>query len=150
MQNKYDVIIGGAAAGSSIAYFLKTLATACAVAMTEPDPTYELASTPRASGGARRQFSCPENIAMSNFSIPFIKGFADTMAVNGEPAHADWHEGGYLFIVPDHAAAMLHAPAAGRAIAELVVHERFETLDLARLGYAPVSSNSPYPEHGII
>ncbi len=108
MSKHHDVIIiGGAATGSSVAYFLKSLAPACAVAVIEPDPTYEFASTPRASGGARRQFSCPENIAMSNFSIPFIKGFADTMAVNGEPAHVDWHEGGYLFIVPEHAAGML-------------------------------------------
>ncbi len=45
---------------------------------------------------------------------------------------------------------MMHAPAAGRAIAELIVHGRFETLDLTRLGYARVSSNSPYPERGII
>ncbi len=108
MNNRYDVIIiGGAATGSSVAYFLKMLAPACSVAVIEPDPTYEFASTPRASGGARRQFSCPENIAMSNFSIPFIKDFATHMAVDGEPAHADWHQGGYLFIVPAHAAGML-------------------------------------------
>lgn len=44
---------------------------------------------------------------MSNFSIPFIKNFAEHMAVKGEPAHVDWHEGGYLFIVPKHAQGML-------------------------------------------
>ncbi len=45
---------------------------------------------------------------------------------------------------------MMHAPAAGRAIAELIVHGRYETLDLTRLGYARVSSHSPHPERGII
>ena len=118
MRNKYDVVvIGGAATGSSVAYFLKTLALGCEVAVVEPDPTYQFASTPRASGGARRQFSCPENIAMSNFSIPFIKRFPEDMAVNGEPAHVDWREGGYLFIVPPDAVDMLHANYAEQVAA---------------------------------
>ena len=92
-------IVGGAIVGSSVAYFIKRLAPAAKVLVIEPDPTYEFASTLRASGGARRQFSCPENIAMSNFSIPFIKGADRELAIDGEPAHVDWREGGYLFIV---------------------------------------------------
>jgi glycine/D-amino acid oxidase-like deaminating enzyme len=45
---------------------------------------------------------------------------------------------------------MMHAPAAGRAIAELVLHGTYRTIDLARLGYARVVANEPYPERGII
>jgi len=45
---------------------------------------------------------------------------------------------------------MMHAPAAGRAIAELVVHGRFESIDLARLGYTRIAAHAPYPERGII
>jgi FAD-dependent oxidoreductase domain-containing protein 1 len=45
---------------------------------------------------------------------------------------------------------MMHAPAAGRAIAELIVHGRFETLDLSRLGYSRVVENIPYAERGIL
>lgn len=75
--------------------------------MLEPDSTYEFASTLRASGGARRQFSCPENIAMSNFSIPFIEGADQTLAISGEPAHVEWRRGGYLFIVGRADVAML-------------------------------------------
>jgi glycine/D-amino acid oxidase-like deaminating enzyme len=45
---------------------------------------------------------------------------------------------------------MMHAPAAGRAIAELIVHGRFETIDLTRLGYARIAANAPYPERGIV
>ena len=108
--NKVDVaIIGGAIMGSAVAYFLKRLAPACNVAVIEPDRTYELASTLRASGGARRQFSCPENIEMSNFSIPFIERAHDELAVDGEPAHVDWRQGGYLFIVPDKDLGLLRA-----------------------------------------
>ena len=33
---------------------------------------------------------------------------------------------------------MMHAPAAGRAIAELIVRGSYETIDLTRLGYARV------------
>jgi hypothetical protein len=44
----------------------------------------------------------------------------------------------------------MHAPAVGRALAELVVKGRFETIDLARMGYQRVVDNAPYPETGII
>src|SRR5688500_11652400 len=75
--------------GSSVALFLKRLAPACTVAVVEPDDRYEFASSLRASGGARRLFSCPENIAMSNFSLGFISAIPDV----------EWKKGGYLFIV---------------------------------------------------
>jgi glycine/D-amino acid oxidase-like deaminating enzyme len=45
---------------------------------------------------------------------------------------------------------LMHAPAVGRAIAELVVHGRYETIDLARMGYRRVLDNEPYAESGII
>lgn len=92
-------IVGGAIVGSAVAYFVKQLAPGASVVVIEPDRTYEFASTLRASGGARRQFSCPENIAMSDFSIPFIAHADEELAVDGEPAHVEWRQGGYLFIV---------------------------------------------------
>jgi FAD-dependent oxidoreductase domain-containing protein 1 len=45
---------------------------------------------------------------------------------------------------------LMHAPAVGRALAELVVKGRFETLDLSRMGYRRVLDNAPYRETGII
>ncbi len=97
---KHDVVIvGGAIVGSAVAYFLKRIDPACDVAVVEPDSTYEFSSTLRASGGARRQFSCPENIAMSNVSIDFIAGADELLAVDGVPAQVEWRQGGYLFIV---------------------------------------------------
>ena len=45
---------------------------------------------------------------------------------------------------------MMHAPAAGRAVAELIVKRRFESIDLSRFGYERVSRNEPYPERGIL
>jgi glycine/D-amino acid oxidase-like deaminating enzyme len=102
-------IAGGGVIGSSVAYFMQRLAPAARVVVIEPDRTYEYASTLRASGGARRQFSCPENIGMSNFSIAFIRDADTELAVDGDPAHVEWHQGGYLFIVGTSDAAMLRA-----------------------------------------
>lgn len=98
---KPDVlIVGGGAIGASVAYFLKLMQPSCHVTVLERDPAYSLASTPRASGGVRRLFSLPENIALSNFSIPFFEDFADRMAVDDVPADIAFKKGGYLFIVP--------------------------------------------------
>ncbi len=135
-------IAGGGLMGSSTAYFLKSLAPSLEVVVVEPDPTYEFASSVRASGGARRLFSCPENIAMSNFSIPFIRDFARAMAVGGEPAEIEWKEGGYLFIVPPSAMRVLeenHAVqvACGARVDLLSpaqVKERFPSMRVDDLG----------------
>jgi glycine/D-amino acid oxidase-like deaminating enzyme len=45
---------------------------------------------------------------------------------------------------------LMHAPAVGRALSELIVHGRFETLDLSRMGYRRVLDGTPYGETGII
>jgi glycine/D-amino acid oxidase-like deaminating enzyme len=45
---------------------------------------------------------------------------------------------------------LMHAPAVGRALSELLVHGRFETIDLTRMGYQRVIENAPYAEAGIL
>jgi sarcosine oxidase len=42
------------------------------------------------------------------------------------------------------------AAAAGRAVAELIVHGAFRTIDLARLGYERVARNAPLFERNVI
>jgi FAD-dependent oxidoreductase domain-containing protein 1 len=98
---RFDVVIaGGGVVGCSTAYFIKTLAPQARVAVVEPDSTYELASSLRAAGGCRVQFSGPENIALSKFGIEFIKGFNERMVVGDSKPEVGWNEGGYLFVVP--------------------------------------------------
>jgi glycine/D-amino acid oxidase-like deaminating enzyme len=94
------VVIGGGAIGAAVAYYVKLLQPGTGVTVIERDPTYEHASTPRASGGIRRLFALPENIELSNYSIEFFDDFADTMAVDGVPAQLGLKKNGYLFIVP--------------------------------------------------
>ena len=100
-------IIGGGAIGAAAAYFLRSHPRAGRVAVIERDTSYQLASTPRASGGVRRLFSLPENIALSNYSIPFFERFDVEMAVDGERPAINFRKGGYLFIVPPAAARVL-------------------------------------------
>ncbi|HQU48014.1 MAG TPA: FAD-binding oxidoreductase [Casimicrobiaceae bacterium] len=138
-MTRHDVVIaGGGIMGSAVAYFLKVLAPAADIAVIEPDRTYEFASTPRASGGARRQFSCPENIEMSNYSIPFIERADRELAVGDEPASVEWRRGGYLFIVGEADLPVLRANAeVQRSLgvrADLLdadgLHERFPSMNL--------------------
>src|SRR3954451_5838479 len=92
-------IIGGGAIGASVAYFLELLDPGIDVTVIERDPTYEFASTPRAAGGVRRLFSLPENIELSNYSIPFFEDFAVSMAIDDQAADIGLKKNGYLFIV---------------------------------------------------
>lgn len=108
--SKYDVVvIGGGILGCSTAYFVKVAHPSISVCVVEPDPSYEFASALRASGGARRLFSCPENIQMSDFSINFIRDFPEIMATEDGLADIGWQEKGYLFIVGQKDLPMLKA-----------------------------------------
>jgi choline dehydrogenase len=86
--------------GAAVAYFVRLLDPAAEVCVIERDPAYDLASTPRASGGVRRLFSLPENIELSRYSIDFFAGFPEAMAVDAQPADIGLRRDGYLFIVP--------------------------------------------------
>src|SRR5580692_7153157 len=100
-HRRLDVaIIGAGAIGLAIAYSIRTMDGNCRIAVIEKDPSYSLASTPRASGGVRRLFALPENIELSNHSIPVYQNFHRVMAVDGEEAEIGFKKNGYLFIVP--------------------------------------------------
>ena len=100
-HTRFDIaVIGGGIIGSAVAYFLLREDPALSVCVIEPDPSYEFASALRSSGGCRVQFTGKENIAMSLYSLDFIRNFETTMAIGDRPAPVDWVEGGYLFVVP--------------------------------------------------
>ena len=96
-EQTYDVVIvGGAAVGSSIAYFLThDLGFAGSIAVIERDPTYAHAATTLSAASIRQQFSTPENIRMSRFGVAF---FRDLKARFGPDADISFRERGYLLL----------------------------------------------------
>ena len=92
------LIIGGGLIGSSVAYHLAKSCKAGHVVVLEPDPTYEFATTPKGSGGVRRLFSRPENVALGSYGLEFYSSFKETMAVDGELADISFKAQGYLFL----------------------------------------------------
>lgn len=100
MRDSYDiVIVGGAAVGSAIAYFL-TLDPDFdgSVLVVERDPSYARAATSLSFASIRNQFSNPVNVRISQFGTEFIRGFAETMKIGEERPDLHFHEGGYLFL----------------------------------------------------
>ncbi len=99
MPFRYDVlIVGGGVMGSSIAYNLMNDEFDGTVAVFERDPTYEFASTTLSAGGIRRQFSTEVNVRISQYGVQFYEAFDESMAVDGERAHAEFQRRGYLFL----------------------------------------------------
>lgn len=94
------LIIGGGIVGCATALHLKLASPEIDVEVIEPDPTYEFAATPRASGGIRQLFTHPENIRLSQYTLEIIRDWPRFAAVDGEPPpDLAWCPQGYLFIV---------------------------------------------------
>ena len=161
------VIIGGGIIGSAAAYFLTENDRSIDVTVIEPDPTYEKSSTPAGAGGVRRLMARPENIQMSQFSLDFYADFQEIMATEAFSADIQFRRQGYLFdgnmIIGPYSNGheniltacgfsghgIMHAPAVGRALSELVIHGSFQTIDLSRMSFDRVPKGSPYAEIGI-
>src|SRR5262249_25682697 len=100
MDTSYDVvIIGGGVVGSSIAYFLSANPDfGGPVALIARDPPYHAPSSSPSTSAIRQQFGTPPNIAMSRFSIGFLREAGQRLAVDGVPADIGLHEPGYLVL----------------------------------------------------
>ncbi len=101
MKSSYDVVIvGGAVIGSAVAYFLMANPDfQGSVLIVERDPFFAKASTSLSAASIRTQFSNAINVKISQFGSTFIRDFATTMQVPGEPApELNFHPGGYLFL----------------------------------------------------
>jgi FAD-dependent oxidoreductase domain-containing protein 1 len=133
-SQSYDVVIvGGAAVGSSVAYFLThDLGFAGSIAVIERDPTYTRAATTLSAASIRQQFSTPENIRMSQFGVAF---FRELKARFGAAADIGFRERGYLLLAGDSGAATL---AANRAV------QNAESADIVLLDRAALAEKLPW------
>jgi FAD-dependent oxidoreductase domain-containing protein 1 len=103
------VIIGGGVMGTAAAGCLRQSAAPPEVVVLEPDPAYTNAASPRASGGIRQLFSCPENIAMSQYTHRVIGDWRDYVAgtSDAEVPGLGFVRNGYLFISGNEVRARL-------------------------------------------
>lgn len=109
MHDSFDVIIIGAAAvGSSVAYFLMANPDFDgSVLIIERDTTFSQASTSLSASSIRNQFSNPLNVKISQFGTKFIRNFSETLAVEGAKPDLNFHESGYLFLASTDAQAQI-------------------------------------------
>ena len=130
------VIVGGGVMGSAIAYFLTGDAVfRGSVLVIERDPSYADCATTRSWGGVRQQFSTPENVVMSLFSLGFFRDARELLAVDGEGPELAFKEHGYLFLASPAGLPVLEA---NRTL------QRELGADIALLGRAELAERFPW------
>ncbi|MBE1204413.1 NAD(P)/FAD-dependent oxidoreductase [Aminobacter carboxidus] len=109
---RYDVVItGGAIVGSSIAYYLREEGFTGSIALIERDPQFAHAATTLSCASIRQQFSIPENIRLSQFTLGLFRRLKDEF---GSDADIGFREGGYLILAGDNGLPILRANHAAQ------------------------------------
>lgn len=104
---RYDiVIIGGAIVGSSIAYYLREEGFSGSIALIERDPQFAHAATTLSMASIRQQFSIPENIRLSQFTLKLFRRLKEEF---GTDADIGFREGGYLILAGENGLPVLKA-----------------------------------------
>jgi len=100
------VIIGGGVMGAATACFLARDHGIRATVL-ERDPAYTRASSALSASSIRQQFSTSVNIALSQWSIDFLRRIGDELAVDGDRPQIGLVEAGYLFLASEAGAEVL-------------------------------------------
>jgi FAD-dependent oxidoreductase domain-containing protein 1 len=124
---KYDVvIIGGAIVGSSVAYYLREEGFSGSIALIDRDPQFAHAATTLSCASIRQQFSIPENIRLSQFTLGLFRRLKEEF---GSDADIGFRENGYLILSTDEGLPVLKANnEAQRAEGADIVVEDAEAL----------------------
>lgn len=106
-MTKYDVvIIGGAIVGSSVAYYLRDQGFTGTIALVERDPQFAHAATTLSCASIRQQFSIPENIRLSQFTLGLFRSLKEEF---GPEADIGFRENGYLILATEEGLPVLKA-----------------------------------------
>lgn len=93
------MIVGGAATGSSLAYFLSASPSfQGSILVIEKDASYQKCATALSAASIRHQFSTPENIQLSQFGTDFLRRIGQALEVDGDQPDVGFQEKGYLFL----------------------------------------------------
>ena len=104
---RYDiVIIGGAIVGASTAYFLRKEGFSGSIALIERDPQFTHSATTLSAASIRQQFSIPENIRLSQFTLGLFRRLKEEF---GADADIGFREGGYLILAGENGLPILKA-----------------------------------------
>lgn len=95
------IVVGGGLMGCATASYLLREDPTLDILIIEPDPSYAQAATPRASGGIRQLFTCPENAALSSYSLDVLDRWSEFAGAGSAAEELSWTPNGYLFIA-DH------------------------------------------------
>jgi FAD-dependent oxidoreductase domain-containing protein 1 len=106
-MSRYDVIIiGGAIVGSSIAYYLREEGFSGSIALIERDPQFAHAATTLSCASIRQQFSIPQNIRLSQFTLGLFRRLKQEF---GDDADIGFRENGYLILASQDGLPVLKA-----------------------------------------
>ncbi|BCH29740.1 FAD-dependent oxidoreductase [Mesorhizobium sp. L-8-10] len=109
----YDVVIvGGAIVGSSVAYYLREEGFSGSIALIERDPQFAHAATTLSCASIRQQFSIPENIRLSQFTLALFRRLEEEF---GAGADIGFREKGYLILASEEGLPVLKANHAIQA-----------------------------------
>lgn len=104
---RYDVVIvGGAIVGSSVAYYLREEGFSGSIALIERDPQFAHAATTLSCASIRQQFSIPENIRLSQFTLALFRRLEEEF---GAGADIGFREKGYLILASEEGLPVLKA-----------------------------------------
>jgi glycine/D-amino acid oxidase-like deaminating enzyme len=134
------LIIGGGVMGAATACFLARDHGVRATVL-ERDPSYARASSSLSASSIRQQFSQPINIALSQWSLGFLRRVASELAADGDAPALGLVEPGYLYLANAAQAPVLQAqhPVQLKAGADVALlspaqlQQRFPWLQVADL-----------------
>ena len=128
------ILLGGGVMGAATACFLARDHGAT-VTVVERDPSYAQASSSLSLSSIRQQFSQPVNMALSRWSIDFLRRAADELATSDDRPALGLVEPGYLYLATAAGAPLLR---------ELHAVQRAEGVDVALLSPAELNARFPW------